>query len=293
MFVLAHLSDIHLAPLPAPRLAELISKRGLGFLNWLRKRRAIHRAEILAEVVADLGARQPGHVAVTGDLINLSLSNEFAPARAWLERLGPPGRVTFVPGNHDAYVRATAGHALREWSDYTRGDGGETFPFVRRRGPLVLVGLSSSLPTLPLAATGHLGGDQLARLGEVLAALAREGLFRVVLVHHPPTAGVNYFRRLVDAPALREVLRKHGADLVLHGHLHASSLVWLSGPRHGIPCVGAPSASGSPDHDDDPGGYNLFEIDGAPGAWRCTAISRGIGRDDGTIGEVSRQLLTD
>ena len=105
MLVLAHLSDIHLAPLPVPRPAELLSKRGLGFINWLRKRRAIHRPEVLAALVADLKAQAPGHIAVTGDLVNLSLSNEFAPARAWLERLGTPGDVTFVPGNHDAYVR--------------------------------------------------------------------------------------------------------------------------------------------------------------------------------------------
>ena len=293
MFVLAHLSDIHLAPLPTPPLAELISKRGLGYLNWLRKRRAIHRPEVLAAIVADLDAQQPDHVAVTGDLVNLSLSNEFAPARAWLERVGTPERVTFVPGNHDAYVRATAGRAVREWAAHMSGDGGETFPFVWRRGPVALVGLSSALPTLPLAATGRIGGEQLARLGEVLAALSREELFRIVLVHHPPTPGVNYFRRLTDAPELREVLRKHGAELILHGHLHASSLIWLSGPRESIPCVGAPSASGSPDHHDEPAGYNLFEIDGEPGAWHCTTIGRGMHREDGTIGEVGRQSLTD
>ena len=45
MFVLAHLSDPHLAPLPMPRPRELLAKRGLGYLNWLRKRRSIHRAD--------------------------------------------------------------------------------------------------------------------------------------------------------------------------------------------------------------------------------------------------------
>ena len=57
----------------------------------------------------------------------------------------------------------------RHWGDYMRGDAGEAFPFVRRRGPLALIGLSTSLPTAPLAATGRLDGDQLARLGELLA----------------------------------------------------------------------------------------------------------------------------
>ena len=289
MFLLAHLSDVHLAPLPTPDFKELLSKRGLGYLNWLRKRRAIHRADALAAVVADLKAQRPDHIAVTGDLVNLSLSNEFAPARAWLEALGAPDRATFVPGNHDCYVRAAADHAARDWGDYMRGDNGETFPFVRRHGGVALIGLSTALPTLPFAATGRLGEEQLGRLGKVLAALKQT--FRVVLLHHPPVGG-NRFRRLTDAPALREVLRQHGAELVLHGHLHESSLVWLSGPREGIPCIGAPSASGSPSYKDDPAGYNLFEIDGEPGAWHCQMIARGISRADGTIGETSRQLLT-
>ena len=292
MFRLAHISDIHLAPLPTPRFAELISKRGLGYLNWLRKRRAIHRPEVLAALIGDLKAQAPDHVAVTGDLINLSLSNEFAPARAWLEQLAAPNRATFVPGNHDAYVAATVGHAARDWGDYMRGDKNDTFPFVRRRGPVALIGLSSALPTLPLAATGRIGKQQLIRLGDVLAALKDEHLFRIVLLHHPPLSSVNRFRRLTDASELREVLRKHGAELVLHGHLHESSLTWLSGPWASIPCVGTPSASAAPEGHDEPAGYNLFEIDGEPGDWQCTVIARGMSRDDGTIGEVSRQMLT-
>src|SRR4029079_12724459 len=81
MFTLAHVSDVHLAPLPAPRPSELLSKRGLGYLNWLRKRRAIHRADMLAALVADLKTRAPDHIAVTGDLVNLSLPSEFANGR--------------------------------------------------------------------------------------------------------------------------------------------------------------------------------------------------------------------
>ena len=291
MFVLAHLSDIHLPPLPTPRLAELASKRGLGFINWLRKRRAIHRAETLAAIVADLKAQSPDHIAVTGDLVNLSLSNEFEPARAWLDALGTPNDVTFVPGNHDAYVHSAADAARRHWGAYMSGDAGESFPFVRRRGPVALVGLSTSLPTPPLAATGRLHGDQLARLGETLAGLGREGAFRVVLIHHPPTQGAHRLRRLIDAAEFRDVLRKHGAEMILHGHHHVSSLAWLNGPRYAIPCVGVPSASGTADHDEEPGGYNLYEIDGSPGEWRCMAISRGFNPGGHAVEELMRSEL--
>jgi 3',5'-cyclic AMP phosphodiesterase CpdA len=286
MFVLAHLSDVHLAPLPTPHPLELLSKRGLGYINWQRKRRSIHRADMLAALVADLKERQPDHVAVTGDLINLSLTNEFAPARDWLAALGDPRDVTAVPGNHDSYVRPAEQLAERHWADFMRGDAGESFPFVRRRGPLALIGLSTSLPTPPLAATGRLHGDQIARLGELLAKLKREQMFRVVLIHHPPVQGANYFRRLTNAAALRDVLAEHGAELVLHGHHHKALLHWLPGPQLRVPVIGVPSASGAPGRHDEPAGYNLYEIEGA---WRCTMISRGW-RDDGFI-EVKRQAL--
>src|SRR5260370_26893647 len=87
MFTLAHLSDPHLAPLPTPRLAELASKRLLGYLNWLRKRTAIHRAEGVDALVADLRSQAPDHIAVTGDLVNIALDAEFSQARTWLDRL--------------------------------------------------------------------------------------------------------------------------------------------------------------------------------------------------------------
>src|SRR5262249_44830131 len=159
---------------------------------------------------ADLAARTPDHIAVTGDLINLSLGSEFVPARAWLDALGDPHRVTYVPGNHDTYVRGAVGLAERHWGEFMRGDAGEGFPFAGKRGPLALIGLSTSLPTLPLAATGRLHGGQLERLAELLPRLKQEQMFRVVLIHHPPFAGANFFRRLSDAAALREVLRTHG-----------------------------------------------------------------------------------
>ncbi len=38
MFTLAHLSDLHLAV--EPRGSQLLSKRGLGYINWLPQAKA-------------------------------------------------------------------------------------------------------------------------------------------------------------------------------------------------------------------------------------------------------------
>ena len=93
MFVLAHLSDPHLGPIPTPRLIELINKRGLGLINWYRKRHRHHRADVLDAIVRDMHAQSPDHTAVTGDLVNVSLEAEFA-RRGALARAGRHARAT-------------------------------------------------------------------------------------------------------------------------------------------------------------------------------------------------------
>jgi 3',5'-cyclic AMP phosphodiesterase CpdA len=292
MLALAHLSDPHLGPIPTPRLRELINKRGLGIINWYRRRHRHHHADVLAAVVADMKAQSPDHIAVTGDLVNVSLDVEFEGAARWLDTLGLPKDVTLVPGNHDAYIRRASGWATQHWGEFMRGDDGSAFPFVRRRGPLALIGLTTSLPTGPFMATGRLGPEQLARLAEILIALAREPLFRVVLIHHPPIPNKrHYMKRLIDGPMLRAILAEHGAELVLHGHNHEQQLMWLDGPKGRIPAVGVPSASAIVSTHDEPAAYNLYRIGGAAGAWQCEMVARGLRAGNESITELKRERL--
>jgi 3',5'-cyclic AMP phosphodiesterase CpdA len=292
MFVLAHLSDPHLGPIPTPPLRELLNKRGLGLINWYRKRHRHHRGDVLDAIVADMKAHAPGHIAVTGDLVNISLDSEFKRAAKWLDTVGTPHDVTLTPGNHDAYIRRVAGHAAKHWAEFMRGDDGADFPFVRRRGPLAIVGLTTSVPTGPFMATGQLGGEQIARLAEILITLAREPVFRVVLIHHPPIPSKgHYMKRLIDAPIFRALLAEHGADLLLHGHNHERQLAWLDGPHGKIPAVGVPSASAIVSTHDEPAAYNLYRIAGAPGAWQCEAVTRGLRAGHNGVTELQRQRL--
>ena len=287
MFTLAHLSDLHLAL--TPKASELASKRGLGYINWQRKRKYIHRPDVLAAITRDLLARSAEHVAVTGDLTNFSLPGEYGWARRWLESIGRPADVTVIPGNHDAYVRDAEELPEKFWGDYMRGDdGGERFPFVRRRADVALIALSTGVPTGPFMATGRLGESQLARLAKALEQTA--GSFRIVLIHHPPLSPPRrFFRRLIDGPDLRRVLSAKGAELLLHGHDHRRSLVWLEGAgNRKIPAVGVPSASALAKYaNEDPAGYNVFRIEGSSGNWRCETVSYQRG-GDGSIGECAR-----
>jgi 3',5'-cyclic AMP phosphodiesterase CpdA len=289
MFVLAHVSDLHMALQPRP--AQLISKRGLGFINWHRKRKYIHRRDVLDAITADIKAQTKDHIAVTGDLVNLSLPIEYERARTWLETIGKPKDVTVIPGNHDVYVRQVSGAPARYWGDYMTGDDGKlALPFLRRRDGVALIALSSGVATGPFMATGRLGGGQLQRLADMLAQT--RDAFRIVLIHHPPVSPPQrHLRRLIDGAELRAVLAAQGAELLLHGHDHQRALLWLDGPGAKIPALGVPSASARAPHGDEDGaGYHLFNIDGTVGTWRCDMIARQRNAD-GTITEAERLSL--
>ena len=280
-FFLAHLSDSHVPPLPVARLRDLAGKRLLGYLNWTRNRVAIHRRDVLDALVADMQAQRPDHIAVTGDIVNLALYSEFAPALRWLRSVGPPDDVTLIPGNHDAYVRGALKQFCTTFDPYLRGDNGQAgFPFLRRRGPVALIAVSSAVPTPPLMATGWLGDTQLQALDAMLAGLADAPLFRVLLIHHPLRSTQN-MKRLVDAPAVLDILKRRGVDLVLHGHDHVHATIHVDGPRAPIPVVCVPSASSIAHRHYPAAAYHLFAIDGDTNAWRCVQTVRGFGDGDG------------
>jgi 3',5'-cyclic AMP phosphodiesterase CpdA len=293
VFTLAHLSDPHLSPMPRPNLRDLAGKRALGYLNWARNRHKYHRRDVLDALVSDMQSQGPDHIAVTGDLVNLALEAEFAPARAWLESVGAPGRVTIIPGNHDAYVRVTAHRFGEVLGHYLNGDdahpAGATFPYLRRRGPLALISVSSAVPTPPLMATGWLGRAQLDALGRILEQLSAEQAFRVLLIHHPLRSKARA-KRLTDSSKLRALLKQHGVEMVLHGHDHVHSTIWIEGPNGSIPAIGVPSASALKHGRYPAAAYNLFSIERDGEAWRCEQIVRGIG-DDLRVEQLQRTRL--
>ncbi|MCW5749946.1 MAG: metallophosphoesterase [Alphaproteobacteria bacterium] len=283
MFTIAHLSDPHL-PLPRARAGELLCKRVLGWQSWRRNRRHIHVPEVLALVQADILAHAPDHIVVTGDICNISLPAEFRAGAGWLATLGPPERVSVIPGNHDAYVAVEEAVGLGLWRDYMRGDTGEGVPAVRIRGEVALVGLSSAVPTPWFMASGRLGEGQLAALGPMLRALGRRGLFRIVMVHHPPYRARGGWRKsLSDASRLEEVLSAEGAELVLHGHDHRAALGRIGEPAQPVPVLGVPSASARADEHGHGAAWNLYRIAREGEGWRVGVTVRGVATGSGRI----------
>lgn len=289
IWTFAHLSDPHVGPLPPARVADLFSKRALGFLSWRLRRSGVHLKEVLTALVADVHAQAPDHTVITGDIINIALPEEFPLAAEWLRGLGSPREVSVIPGNHDAYVTAPWETSVGLWAEFMSSDDGEEqrprsladFPFVRVRERVALIGVSTARPMAPFLATGAIGDRQMQRLESVLADLGRRGLFRVLLVHHHPVPGATRARkRLVDAHDFGSVLRRAGAELVLHGHTHRSSVTSLPTPAGAAPVIGAPSASashGAGEHHY--ARYHLYRIDFSGPAPRILVEVRGLSKD--------------
>jgi 3',5'-cyclic AMP phosphodiesterase CpdA len=263
-FRIAHLSDLHLTPPARPfRWADIASKRLLSRIAWRRKHHR-HLKAVLDAITASVGVSLPDHVVITGDLTNFATPEEFEAARHWLAELGAPSTITVSPGNHDALVRRGAPDAFAPWAPWL-GDTDETsFPHLRLRDLVAIVNLSSARPTAPHLAQGSLGSAQIEKAEAILRSTGEQGLFRIVLTHHPIASGVVSTRKaLTDRAALHAVLARTGAELILHGHAHEAILSSVPGPCGPIPVLGVPSAS-------TPAG----RADQHPARWNEIAVSR-------------------
>ncbi len=263
MIRIAHLSDPHLGPLPKPTWGELASKRITGYLNWQRNRHKGPRGQTLAAVLADIAAHAPDHICVTGDLMNLGLPGEIPRGLAFLQSLGAPDKVSVIPGNHDAYVPGARAKALNAWAPFFSSDeGSAVYPMVRLRQGVAIIGLSTAVATPPFRATGTLGRKQRAHLADILAVTKAQGLLRLVMLHHPPVHGlVAGYKRLTDMAKFQAIIAAEGAELILHGHSHDSTLTELKTPDGTCPVLGVASASqpfGSTSHD--PAAWNEIEL---------------------------------
>lgn len=291
MYTLAHLSDPHIGPLPEVRPAELMNKRILGFLSWTLRRQKLYVMPVLEALAKDLAAAAPDHIAVTGDIVNISLPGEFEHATRWIGSLGSPEKVTVIPGNHDAYIALDWQQTIGQWAPYMantdlrNGAAAESplkceteFPFVRLRGDIALVGVSTAVPMPPGFAGGTIGDRQIATLKQKLIELGRRGLCRVIMLHHPPFGDQKHRRKeLTDHETFRNCIRAAGAELVLHGHTHKSGLTKLPTPAGHAPVIGVPAASSRGDHNGkDHSRYHLYRIGRDGGGWRIETEVRGV-----------------
>lgn len=283
MTLLAHISDVHLAPLPPVKWTELVNKRITGYLNWRFRRRQSLSGDGLTTLVRHMRDQAPDVIAVTGDLVNLGLEAEANTAWNWLQTIGVPEGVCVSPGNHDSYLKPSFAWNADRWGDYMRGETVDDaqFPFVRRVNDVAVISCSSSVPSGPGLALGRFDEAQASRLRRILKILGEAGYFRVVLIHHPPNLEARHPRLgLYGARHFRAAVAAEGAEMILHGHTHKSTIFAIPGPNGDVPVIGVAAAGAAQREDggEDPARYNLFKIERHAGGWSCAMREFGFQR---------------
>lgn len=265
---IAHLSDPHLLDTRGARIRDFLNKRWIGGLNLIANRAREHRPEVFEALVHDINnGSAVDHVLCTGDVTNVALPTEFEFSRRHFDRLrhGTHG-TTVIPGNHDTYVAAGVPLFQQYFGDFHASDAGwgEPWPAVRVRGPVAIVACTTAHPTPWFTAYGSLGAAQLARLEQVLTDARLADKFRLVAVHHPPAGKYAAHLRhgLRDWRAFGDVIRRAGAELVLHGHEHEDLHHELPGPAgDAIAVRGIQSATYAGGRARMTARYRIYEID--------------------------------
>ena len=291
--LLAHLSDAHIGPLPPPQWRELLGKRFTGYMNW-KRRSDIHNMDVLTRLVDDMRAQRPDHVMMTGDVLNIGLPAEFPLAASWLQSLGKPQDVSFVPGNHDAYVRSAMPYLARTFAPWTGDDAHAPshYPYLRIRDHVALIGLSSGVPTPFFIASGRMGKEQREAFAQMLDETRKQGLMRVVMIHHPPyRKGATPGRGLSDVHHFEKIIARHGAELIVHGHNHRQLIAHLHGPQGKVPVIGVASAYAVPGTPRHRAAYHLYRLTKQGDDWRIEARARGTLPGSDTIGDLGPLTL--
>jgi len=229
------MSDLHILDLNGVRLKRFANRRAIGAVNVFLNRAAEYRGDILECLVEDLLKEEPDHIVVSGDVSNMALESEFERIFHLLKLLGGYDRISLVPGNHDYYTdRAAETRRFEKYffpfmfkSDFSDLDV-DIYPYTKRIGDVLLVGVNSATRTVPPFSYGSVGDRQLSLLEHALSSRAAESCLTVLVLHHAmhrrdvfteTTSGLIHRERLLS------VIEKQRVDLVLYGHDHVGR-VW-------------------------------------------------------------------
>ncbi|RLB65833.1 MAG: metallophosphoesterase [Deltaproteobacteria bacterium] len=277
--IIAHLSDLHLFALAELTARRLLNKRFTGWVNIKLRRGIAHQRWAVEAVASEVRKLDVDHVVITGDVTGLALEREFEQVQSFLRQdlAMSADRVSMVPGNHDTYTRGAyrdrrfEGHFGEHITSDLPGASGvpglDRYPFVRLRGPVAIIGLSTALPRPPLVASGHLGKPQRMALHSLLAHDQVRRRTPVILQHHPwhnpASRAKTALEGLTDAADELLVLDQLDRGLLLHGHLHKRVHRRLTTSRGHLEAIGSTSASLVDTNPAKMAGFNLYEIDAA------------------------------
>jgi len=289
-----HLSDIHIFCPQALTLSKVMNKRLLGLANWYLKRRHNVNYKLLDLLLSSIPSMAPDVICITGDLVHLGQKQEFKTAAGWLSKLESFAPVKLVPGNHDLYVPESGPYLHQycarffsvSWEQQSLMEKNRAgmFPQVDILGNLALIGLSSAYTCGLTLATGRLGQKQLETLSSVLDSLAEKGLARIILMHHPPRAGLVKKRKgLLDVNALERLICSKGVELFLFGHAHRRYLHLLKGSSANSLFLSTPSLTCVKNVRAQRAGFFLVDIQGQGPSYKAEIKSFALAEDESSF----------
>ena len=246
--IICHISDLHLPIEKKPTLLQLFNKRIFGFLNHTSKRKNIFKLENLDLIFNDINKSNDIHTVLTGDIVNLSLEDEFSSASQLLDHHFTDEALSVIPGNHDAYIKVDYKRSMSYLKKYFNKQNNsidqEPFPYLKIINDIAIIGLSSAINSPPLMCWGKMSSKQINTLEDMLKSINGNNYFTIILIHHPVHKyGFMNLKGLLNRKQLLETITKYNINLVLHGHLHREVYNFIKTKDKFVPCIGAPSSS--------------------------------------------------
>ena len=180
---------------------------------------------VIEPLLAAIAAIAPDVVVVSGDLTQRARADQFAEARAFLDRITQPRVV--VPGNHDVPLYRVWERFLSPLGKYRKYIGNDLEPtFIDSEIAVVGINTARSLTFK----SGRINEEQIRSIHRRLDPLA-ETLTKIVVTHHPfdlpdQPDGDELVGRAKQA---MEVFATCGVDLLLAGHFHTTQAGDTSG----------------------------------------------------------------
>ena len=242
MLTLLHVSDLHFGP---PFQEEV--------------------GEALLKFAHDLG---PDLIVASGDFTQRAKPEQFAAARAYLDRL-PKAPLVTTPGNHDVPLYRVAERLFRPLDNYKEYISPD-LDTVTRLPEAVVVSLNSTAPHRAIV-NGRIHQHQIDFARQAFTDAPPE-LFRVVVAHHHFAPPPDWDRVAVMPKAKRalDAFTRMRVDLILGGHLHrayiGNSLDVYAGldREHGIVIAqsGTSTSRRGRAREQEKNSFNLVRLDG-------------------------------